>query len=107
MDQAWRGPEPDDSRTFGLYRTSWPRLDRSLSVFDSGALSYSARQTESASRQEALARQSGSHEVLGRTVSVYRLSAATTSASSRITRRESSSNHFGTSGLLPPHEPVR
>src|ERR1700688_1196578 len=68
MDQAWRGPEPDDSRTFGLHRTSWPRVNGSLSVFDSRAVSNSARQIESTPWQETLARQSCFDEVLGPTM---------------------------------------
>ena len=51
---AWikRGadPEPDDSRPFGLHRTSWPRLNGSVLVSDPRAFSYSARQIESAAR---------------------------------------------------------
>ena len=36
----------DDSRPFGLHRTSWPRLNGSLSISDSGAFPYSTRQIE-------------------------------------------------------------
>lgn len=68
MDQTRRGPKPHASRSFGLYRASWPRINGPLPVSDSGAFPYPTRQVESASRQETMARQSSSHEVFDRTV---------------------------------------
>src|SRR5690348_4820996 len=68
MDQERCGPEPDDSRSFGLHRPSWARLNGSLSVADSGAFPYSARQIESTEGKEKMAGESGSNEILDGTV---------------------------------------